>query len=196
MQFHPTSTDASKRSERALALATTPGQDALRAVLRSGGILRRLFEPHLSRFGLTLAQWGVLRTLARHEAMGLPPMCMGEVGASTFVQPPSMSATLARMENLGLISRTTDEADSRSRRVHLTQFGRDAIATVLPEHREWMARVTSVLSDQECVQLHGLLMRMADHMCELDAHPGSAFRSCEVRPEVRVVSRPANAPGS
>lgn len=147
---------------------TTPGQDVLRALLRTSGALRRLLESHLARFDLTPCQWGVLRALARHETTGLAPMRMNELGAAMFVQPPSMSATLARMEKQGLIVRTTDPADSRSRLVHLAPAGREAMDLALPDHNLWMAKVTGVLSPDEIVHLRRLLNSLADFMIGLE----------------------------
>ncbi|MFA6046952.1 MAG: MarR family transcriptional regulator [Phycisphaerales bacterium] len=167
--FHRERADVSSAAGGASVWTTTPGQDVLRALLRTDGVMRRLFDAHLSRFGLTVCQWGVLRALARHEATGLPPMRIHELGGATFVQPPSMSATLARMEKQELITRTTDPDDSRSRRVHLSPTGREAMERALPEHQVWMARVTGVLTQEECVQLRDLLNRLADFMTGLEA---------------------------
>ena len=96
-------------------------------------------------------------------------MRMGELGAATYVQPPSMSVTTARMEKLGLITRSPDPADSRAWLVQLTDAGWEAMARVLPVHRAWLDQATAVLSADECVQLQRLLNRLADHLGALGA---------------------------
>lgn len=98
----------------------------------------------------------------------MPPMRMNELGAATFVQPPSMSATLTRMERQGLIERHPDPTDSRSRLVLLTPKAREAMARVLTVHGAWIDRVTSGLTSTECEKLHELLTRLADHIETVD----------------------------
>lgn len=95
-------------------------------------------------------------------------MRMSDVGLATCVQPPSMSATLSRMEKLGLIERRTDPSDSRGRLVLLTDHARRAMTRVMTVHDDWIARVTSALSPEECAELNRLLTRLANHMGTVD----------------------------
>lgn len=69
----------------------------------------------------------------------------GEVGtASTFaaaegVRPQSMAATLAALEQLGLIERTADPDDGRRQLVTLTDAGRERAAGDREARAEWLA---------------------------------------------------------
>ncbi len=142
---------------------TRPAQDALRAVLRVPGVLRRVTDSHFARHGLSTAQWGILRSLSRLEGAGEPSPRMHELGRALLVQPPSLSATLDRMERAGWLRRLADRDDHRTRRIQLTRAGRALIERVLVGHGAWQRGLVAALSEREQRALAGLLERLASH---------------------------------
>ena len=68
---------------------------------------------------LTLTQLSVLGTLARYGALPI-----GEIAAHENVKPPSMTRTVAYLEELGLVTRRPSATDGRQVVVDLTDRGR------------------------------------------------------------------------
>jgi DNA-binding MarR family transcriptional regulator len=141
----------------------------LRQLIRVNGLLRRLSEPHFARFGLSPAQWGVLRALSRLEERGESEPRMHELGAALLVHPPSLSATLDRMERAGLVTKRDDENDRRICRVALTRTGRERLEGARDLHNQWIDRVMSGLGRPEQARLADLLTRLGGHMSNLIA---------------------------
>lgn len=166
-----------------------PEQIALRELVRISGLLRRLSEPHFATYGISPAQWGVLRSLARLDDAGLAEPRMHELGQSLLVQPPSLSATLDRMERVGLVSRRADPVDQRTRRIGLTAAGRRLLEEAMASHHVWMRNMMSGLSAPELDRLASLLTRLGSHMLELAESPRP--KASKPRPMTSRQARPA-----
>lgn len=134
------------------------------ALVRVGGLIRRLSEPHFTQYGLSSAQWGVLRALDRLEARGHGEPRMNELGDELLVHPPSLSATIDRMVRAGLVTRREDADDQRTRRIGLTKAGRTRLNNALDDHHAWVRRMLAGLSSEEQEQLGALLHRLGDHL--------------------------------
>lgn len=141
-----------------------PEQDALRALVRAGGLLRRHSESHFARYGVSPAQWGVLRALHRLDESGYPQPRMHELGAALLVQPPSLSATIDRMHRLGLITRIPDPTDHRTRRVGLTDQARRLLSDAQQSHNLWIRTIMGGLSPAKLRQFADLLTSLSSHM--------------------------------
>lgn len=89
---------------------------------------------------------------------------MHELGAALLVQPPSLSATLDRMEKAGWVRRRRDPRDRRSRLITLAPAGRDLVLLGLRDHEPWVARVMGGLDEAEQAQLLSLLAKLGAHM--------------------------------
>lgn len=144
-----------------------PGDDpqaALRGLLRIENLVRRLSEPHFARMGISGAQWGVLRSLTRLEDAGNPHPRMRELGAALIVQPPSLSATLSRMEHAGLIARKNDPDDQRTRRIAITPTGRALLRRERAAHLAFAQRIMAGLSARERHTLRALIDKLTAHL--------------------------------
>src|SRR3954453_451378 len=72
---------------------------------------------------LSLGQWAALRALESHG-----PMTPSELAAHEKVQPPSMTKTLARLEEHTSVSRPPDPTDRRQVVLAATPAGRELLA--------------------------------------------------------------------
>lgn len=97
-----------------------PAEEAFLNLQRTAGWLLRGVEETLRPFGLTHAQYNVLRILAGAGAAGLP---CGEVAARMITRDPDMTRLLDRMEKRGHVRRGRAEEDRRIVRVYLTAEG-------------------------------------------------------------------------
>jgi homoprotocatechuate degradation regulator HpaR len=86
------------------------------------------FRPLLNAHGITEQQWRVIRALL--ETGPLEPR---EIVALCNLSSPSLAGVLARMEELGYVSRTRMDHDARRLRVALTAKSRALAARLAPQ---------------------------------------------------------------
>jgi DNA-binding MarR family transcriptional regulator len=71
--------------------------------------------------GMTVAQAATLEALGREGALRL-----GRLGKLLGIAPSTLTRNVARLEDAGLVKRSSDESDGRGARVELTEKGRRA----------------------------------------------------------------------
>jgi DNA-binding MarR family transcriptional regulator len=146
-------------------------QQALRGLVRVNGLIRGLAETHFATYGLSMAQWGVLRTLWRIEQRGQRAPRLHELGAEMIVRPPSLSATVDRMARAGLIARAEDHSDRRAMLILLAPAGRRLLDRRMPDHRMWVEGLMAGLNRTEQAALSRLLTKASEHMHGLAPAP-------------------------
>lgn len=137
---------------------------AFRAFVRTSGLFRGLMEPYFLRFGISGAQWGVLRALQRAEAEGLTGLRLGDLGRRLLVKPPSVTSVVDRLERSGLVARREVAADQRVRQVVLTGAGRELVGRVLEHHPARVRGVMGGLSREEQQELSRLMEKLGLHL--------------------------------
>ena len=130
----------------------------LRVVL--GRIVRRLRAERAQRRGLPLAQVIVLGRLDRSGPSGISALAAAE-----HVRPQSMAATVAALEDAGLVARTPDADDRRRVAIDLTPAGRQVLAEDRAQRVGWLAEaIRTDLNARErkvLAEATGLLARLA-----------------------------------
>jgi MarR family 2-MHQ and catechol resistance regulon transcriptional repressor len=124
-------------------------------------------QPFFLSFGISGAQWGVLRTLGRLEASGKSEVRLGELSEELLVQPPSLTSVVDRLERMGLLRRSRGRDDQRVRQISLTPKGNALLRRVSKAHALRLARALSGLSPDEQAALIALLHKLTDHLREL-----------------------------
>lgn len=111
-------------------------QEATLNVVRTGAMLTDMFEQVLKPYGLSAAQYNVLRILRGAEPDGL---CRNEIRDRMITRMPDMTRLLDRMEEAGLVTRTRQTTDRRLVRTELTERARELLDEIEPkmleEHR-------------------------------------------------------------
>jgi DNA-binding MarR family transcriptional regulator len=105
--------------------------------------------------GLTTAQFAVLNHLLRLEA----EQTIGELARALQVSQPTMSSTVRRLEEKGLISLVPDSDDRRIRRVSVNRSGA-AVRNKAVQALDASKKDLAVLSQEEWKQLLPLLNRL------------------------------------
>ena len=108
---------------------------------------------------LTFNQLAVLGTLRRHG-----PLPVGEIAAVENVKPPSMTRTVACLEEAGLVTRGSSETDGRQVVVELTPEAHRVLDEDRARRTAWLAKRLSTLSPDEIellARVAPLLERMA-----------------------------------
>jgi DNA-binding MarR family transcriptional regulator len=125
--------------------AAAPEALAARLRLANARLARRVRREGLGTGDdLTASRLSALATI---EDCG--PITLGELAALEYVQPPSMTRIVARLEEHGLAEREVDPHDRRIARVRITDVGRNVLAHSRTRKAAFLARRVSRLSPDE-----------------------------------------------
>ena len=105
------------------------------AVRRTGRVLTQLYDEILAPSGLRATQFALLAGLARTG-----PVALGELARGMVMDRTTLTRNLAPLERAGWVRAETG-GDRRTRRVGLTEAGREALERALPLWRAAQARV-------------------------------------------------------
>jgi DNA-binding MarR family transcriptional regulator len=137
---------------------------AFRSFIRTFGLVERAMEGHFHSFGISGAQWGVLRNLHRAEQEGEGGLRLTDLSQRLLIRPPSVTGVVDRLEEAGLVLRASVPCDLRAKRVALTAAGRGLVERVLTVHGRQVARVMGGLTGAEQQELNRLLTRLGEHL--------------------------------
>jgi DNA-binding MarR family transcriptional regulator len=130
----------------------------LRVVL---GKLRRRLREHANKGELSLSQVAVLGFLDREGASTVTALARAE-----GVRPQSMGATVAALEEAGLVSGTPHSADGRQIMLSLTAAAHAWIKASRAAREDWLSRAIrshlSVAEQEELARAAALLRRIVD----------------------------------
>lgn len=114
----------------------------------------REMEARLRPFGLSVAQFDILAHVGAVEGRS-----QQAVAAALLTTKGNMCQLLDRMEIAGLVRR---QRQGRSKRLYLTESGRDLWREVVPAHEAWLAERLAVLGPGDLALL-GRVLRRLDH---------------------------------
>jgi DNA-binding MarR family transcriptional regulator len=135
------------------AAALSRSDAALAGALRDAiGRLGRRMRRHASHPELSLGQLAALRSLERHG-----PMSPTELAMHEKVQPPSMTKIVARLLELGYVSRAPHAADRRQVVVTISAEGVALLEDDRRRRDAWMARQMRELTPDEVAALRTAL---------------------------------------
>jgi len=118
------------------------------------GQLKRRLREQASPGDLSWAQIAVLGRLEREG-----PATVTTLARAEGVRPQSMGATIAPLEQAGLITGTPDLADGRQTILSLTPAARDIVQSNRANIEHWLARAIEIhLSEAEQSQLESTLI--------------------------------------
>jgi len=128
---------ASRR--RTSASADRLAEDLRLAVTR----LARRLRQHADT-GISPSMLSALSTIERNG-----PMTLGALAAAERVQPPTVTAVIARLEEAGLVTRSTHERDRRVSLVAVTSAGTELLRTSRRAKEAYLARELSRMSPED-----------------------------------------------
>jgi DNA-binding MarR family transcriptional regulator len=111
-------------------------QEAQLSVVRTGSMLVDAFEQMLKPYGITAAQFNVLRILRGAEPDGL---CRNELRERLLTRMPDVTRLLDRMVDAGLVERAREGEDRRRVRTRMTPKARrlvDKLDKIVAEEHE------------------------------------------------------------
>jgi len=160
---HPAG-ESSRRRQHSRSLNQPQTEAVFHALLRTWGLLKQVQEPYFTRFGISGAQWAILRVLQRAKAQGQDDLSLTEVGERLFIQPPSVTAVVDRMERQGLVKRIHSKTDLRVRHLSLTPYGRKLVTRVLRQHAERIDSLFDAFEPGEHETLLALVKKLEAHL--------------------------------
>jgi DNA-binding MarR family transcriptional regulator len=155
-------------------VAARPKENAVRELIRTFGLLERVMQAYFARFGISGAQWGVLRNLHRAEQEGLSGLRLTDLGNRLLITPPSVTGVVDRLVRAGLVVRCGSPTDLRTKRVGLTREGRNLVDRVLQVHEKQINTVLGPLAEGEREELQRLLAKLGQHLQELNTRGETA----------------------
>jgi DNA-binding MarR family transcriptional regulator len=145
--------------------STPPARErAFRQLIRTFGLVERVMQPYFAQFGISGAQWGVLRNLHRADSEGLRSLRLTDLSRRMLIRPPSVTGIVDRLEKMNLIVRQASTTDLRAKEVALTGAGRQLVEKVLMVHGGQIARVMNGLAREDQEELYRLLSRLGEHL--------------------------------
>jgi DNA-binding MarR family transcriptional regulator len=143
---------------------TDATDSAFRSLVRTWGLFRGRMEPFFVQFGISGAQWGVLRQLHRAESEGLKGLTLSDLGSRLLVKPPSVTNIVDRVERMGLVTRSRIPGDQRTRQVTLTAAGRKLVVRVLKKRPAQVRAILAGLNAVEHRTLYRLMEKLGAHL--------------------------------
>ena len=107
---------------------------------RSGHEFRRFMD----KSGLSFSQIIVLMRLFHRATCGV-----SEIGEEMGVSNPAASQAVERLVQMGLIERTEDPADRRSKRLALTEKGRALVKSGITDRGLWIKDIAATLTKDQ-----------------------------------------------
>jgi DNA-binding MarR family transcriptional regulator len=121
-------------------------------------------DQRLSRLGITLGHWAVLRSVAR-----IPGGSGNELAAASFQTRQSLNEAVAKLSARGLIAR--DRGHGRRHAHHLTDEGRDLLERCNSATRAALEEGLAGLAEAERAVLRGMLRRIVENLIAARTHP-------------------------
>lgn len=133
--------------------------DLLSEIHVLANLIGRTFAGQLEgSFGISVPEWRVLLTLARH-----PGLTAAEITNRWAMDKMAISRAIQRLQGDGHISRDRNPSDRRSYQLRLTASGEVMHQKILPGANKRYWEFVSCLTRDELANLHGLLEKLIDH---------------------------------
>lgn len=126
-------------------------------VSQEAGFLLEQF--YSKQFGLDGEGWRSIAALATYA-----PISAKQLAAILDLNAVQMTRALTKLQNLGLVSRRTDQRDKRRIVLRLTAKGTDVFQQIIPKALSVEGELMSGFSAAEREQLTGFLKRMEENV--------------------------------
>ncbi len=137
--------------------------DLLSDVHVLANLIDRVFSGQLDgSFGMSVPEWRVLLTLARH-----PGLTAAEITSRWAMDKMAISRAIQRLEGDGHISRDRNPNDRRSYKLSLTASGEALHRKILPTANKRYREFVSCLTREELANLRGSLEKLIAHAGDL-----------------------------
>ena len=137
-----------------------------RRLRRMARLVTQLYDEALSAHDLTIAQFGLLTTIAQHRATGARDISIGALASIVGLDPTTLNRNLNTLQRQKLVGVRADNDDRRVRTVALTPAGRQRLKNALPAWRAAQADLERRLGGDGVSALNETLDRSRDRLIE------------------------------
>jgi MarR family transcriptional regulator for hemolysin len=130
---------------------------------------RNAFDQIMKPLGVTRAQWWVLAHLSRHDGM-----MQTQLADVLDVGKASLGTLIERLDQAGMIERTSDPTDKRAKRVFMTRAAHQLVRRMTNEEDRFNQQVLAKLSSDDRNELIRLLTDVKTSLSEMDASEHTA----------------------
>lgn len=124
---------------------------------------RGMIQTYLSKYNLYIGQHRILFAIEE-----TPGMTQTELGKEVKVSKESLSVSIKRLEQSGLVERTQDQGDRRFLRLHLTEEGGRVTRACRTGFDEINHTMFNQLTHEERELLRSLFIKMIDELEKRD----------------------------
>ena len=119
---------------------------------------------YVDKFGITIAGWRILVTLAEYGELGAK-----DVARLTSMDKVRVSRTVANLMEKNLLARRVSETDSRVTLLSLSPAGSSLYQRIAPEALAWEQQLLAPLSKSEQQSLLRILDKLEGRLSQLTA---------------------------
>lgn len=135
---------------------------AVPIILKAAKSLTQYLEKDMVQYGLNPAEFSTLELLY-HKG----PQPIKGIGSKLLLAGSSMTYVIDKLTQKALVTRSTCLTDRRQTTIELTASGRAFIADIFTHHEKAIAKVFSIITEEEYIQLTTLLKRIGYHSRQL-----------------------------
>jgi DNA-binding MarR family transcriptional regulator len=137
-----------------------------RRLRRMARLVTQLYDEALSAHDLTIAQFGLMTTIAQHHARQSKDISIGALAHAVGLDPTTLNRNLSTLQREKLVYVRPDRKDRRVRAVALTAAGRERLKNATPAWRAAQADLEGRLGEEAVSTLNGVLDRSRDRLVE------------------------------
>jgi MarR family transcriptional regulator for hemolysin len=123
--------------------------------------LRKAFGRRAASLGVTSAQWKVLLKLTLR-----PGLRQNELADILDIEPITLSRTIDRLQEAGLVERVADPADRRAWRLHVTAKAQPIVKKLRAIVDEMTAQALSGVDPKDVETTRRVLAHMRKQLCQ------------------------------
>jgi DNA-binding MarR family transcriptional regulator len=137
-----------------------------RRLRRMARLVTQLYDEALSAHDLTIAQFGLLTTIAQHRARQSKDISIGALANAVGLDPTTLNRNLSTLQRDKLVDVRADKKDRRVRAVALTAAGRERLKNATPAWRAAQADLEGRLGREAVSELNDVLDRSRDRLIQ------------------------------
>jgi DNA-binding MarR family transcriptional regulator len=129
-------------------------------------LVTQLYDEALSAHDLTIAQFGLMTTIAQHRAASGKDISIGVLANTVGLDPTTLNRNLNTLQRQKLADVRQDKNDRRVRAVALTAAGRQRLKDAVPAWRAAQGDLERRLGGEAVCALNDVLDRSRDRLIE------------------------------
>lgn len=137
---------------------------------QTANLLHKTGTRALEEHGVTTQQWAILGALADPRSKG--GISVGDLAGLLMVSRQNLTGVLSRLEARGLITRTVDQSDKRSRFICMTEEGWQRWAAMQPQIDYFYGASLAGFSNSDVIAAMHYLEKLRSNFVLLEAEQG------------------------